>query len=122
EESIKFYEEMFGAKILFDLEMAGARNIMIKIGTSKINFYDQPPKDKGGGAIHHLGIETDDLENLVAHMKSKGFQFINKIKNLGPWKYVMIAAPDNVLLELFEIVTDKISLEQYKMITSLNSL
>ena len=122
DESIKFYKEMFGAKVVFDLEMAGARNVMIEIGTSKINFYEQPPKDQGRGAIHHLGIETDDLEALVANMKSKGFQFINKIKNLGPWKYVMVAAPDNVLLELFEIVRDKISLEQYKMITSLNSL
>ena len=120
-ESIKFYKEMFGAKILFDLEMAGARNIMIEIGGSKINFYDQPPKDQGRGAIHHLGIETDNLEALVAHMKSKGFQFINKIKSFGPWKYVMAAAPDNVLLELFEVIRDKLPTDQYKQITSLDS-
>ncbi len=98
EESIQFYREMFGAKVLFDLEMAGARNVMIAIGSSKINFYDQPPKDQRRGSIHHLGIETDDIEVLVAHMKSKGFQFINKIKSFGPLKYVMAAAPDNVLL------------------------
>ncbi len=121
EVSIKFYEEMFGAKILFDLKMAGARNIMIEIGKSKINFYDQPPKGKERGAIHHLGIETDDLEALVIHMKNKGFQFINKIKSLGPWKYVMVAAPDNVLLELFEVVKDKLPIDQYKLISSLES-
>ena len=74
DESINFYREMFGAEILFDLEMAGARNVMIAIGTAKINFYDQSPKDSGRGAIHHLGIETDDLESLVYHMKSKGFE------------------------------------------------
>jgi len=121
DESIKFYSEMFGAKVLFDLEMAGARNVMIQIGSSKINFYDQPPKDQGRGAIHHLGIETDDLEALVAHMKSKGFQFINKIKIFGPLKYVMAAAPDNVLLELFKVVKDKVSVKQYKLISSLDS-
>ena len=82
DESIKFYSEMFGAKVLFDLEMAGARNVMIQIGSSRINFYDQPPKDQGRGAIHHLGIETEDLEALVAHMKSNGFQFKKPIKNL----------------------------------------
>lgn len=119
--SIKFYREMFGAKVLFDLEMAGARNVMIQIGSSKINFYDQSPKDQGRGAIHHLGIETDDLEALVEHMKSKGFQFIKKIKELGPLKYLMAAAPDNVLLELFEVVKDKISFDQYKLISSLDS-
>ena len=121
EESIEFYEEMFGAKILFDLKMAGARNIMIEIGTSKINFYDQPYKGKERGAIHHLGIETDDLEALVIHMKNKGFHFINKIKSLGPWKYVMVAAPDNVLLELFEVVKDKLPINQYRLISSLES-
>jgi len=122
DESIKFYKEMFEAKILFDLEMAGARNVMIQIGTSRINFYDQPPKDQGCGAIHHLGIETEDLEALIAHMKSKGFQFIKKIKKFGPLKYIMAAAPDNVLLELFEVVKDKVSVDQYKLISSLDSL
>ncbi|MFX1479658.1 MAG: VOC family protein [Promethearchaeota archaeon] len=103
DESIKFYQDMFGAEILFDLKVAGARNVMISIGTSKINFYDQPPKDKGRGPIHHLGIETDDLEALVVHMKNKGFHFINEIKDIRTLKYVMAAAPDNVLLELFEL-------------------
>lgn len=121
DDSVKFYREMFGAKVLFDLEMAGARNVMIQIGSSKINFYDQSPKNQGGGAIHHLGIETDDLEALVEYMKSKGFQFIKKIKKLGPLKYLMVAAPDNVLLELFEVVKDKISFDQYKLISSLDS-
>ena len=120
DESIKFYQDMFGANILFDLKMAGARNVMISIGSAKINFYDQPPKDKGRGAIHHLGIETDDIEVLVAHMKSKGFQFIKEIKNFGPLKYVMAAAPDNVLLELFEVAKDKVSVDQYKLISSLD--
>ena len=119
DESIKFYKEMFGAKVLFDLEMAGARNVMIQIGSSRINFYDQPPKDQGRGAIHHLGIETEDLEALVAHMKSNGFQFINKIKSFGPLKYLMAAAPDNVLLELFEVVKDKVPEDQYGLISTL---
>jgi hypothetical protein len=110
---------MFGAEILFDLKMAGARNVMISIGSSKINFYDQPPKDQGRGAIHHLGIETDDLEALVLHMKDNGFQFIKEIKNFGPLKYVMASAPDNVLLELFEVVKDKLSEDQYTQISSL---
>lgn len=120
DKSIKFYREMFGAEILFDLEMAGARNVMIAIGSSKINFYDQPPKDDGKGAIHHLGIETENLEALVEHMKSKGFEFRKPIKRLGVLKYVMAEAPDHVLLELFEVVKDKITEEQYNIISSLN--
>ena len=119
DKSINFYQEMFDAKILFDLEMAGARNVMIAIGSSKINFYDQSPKAQEKGVVHHLGIETDNLEALVTYMKSKGFQFRNPIKNLGIWKYVMVEGPDHILLELFEIVKKKIPEDQYRTITSL---
>ncbi|MFW9950019.1 MAG: VOC family protein, partial [Candidatus Thorarchaeota archaeon] len=52
EKSLNFYTEMFGAVVIFDLMMAGARNVMIAIGSAKINFYDQPPKDKFRGAVH----------------------------------------------------------------------
>jgi catechol 2,3-dioxygenase-like lactoylglutathione lyase family enzyme len=120
DKSIKFYRNMFGATVLFDLELAGARNVMISIGSGKINFYDQSPKDQGRGAIHHLGIESDDLEALVEHMKNKGFKFRNPIKSFGPMKYVMAEAPDYVLLELFEVVKDRLTEDQYKTISSLD--
>ncbi|MFX1557095.1 MAG: VOC family protein [Promethearchaeota archaeon] len=117
-ESIRFYQEMFGAEILFDLELAGSRNVMIAIGASKINFYDQPPKDNGKGAVHHLGIETDNLEELVEYMKSKDYKFRKPIKDLGVLKYIMAEAPDQVLLELFEVVKDKLPQDQYRLISN----
>ena len=106
--SLKFYREMFGGEILFDLNMAGARNVFLKIGQGGLNIYDQSPPDQGKGAIHHIGIQTDDLEGLVAHMKSKGFSFRKGITDLGFWKYVMVQAPDRVLLELFQVLPEKI--------------
>ncbi|MFW9865663.1 MAG: VOC family protein [Candidatus Thorarchaeota archaeon] len=118
EKSLQFYREMFGAEIIFDLEVAGARNVMIAIGSSKINFYDQSPKDQGRGVIHHLGIETDDLESLISHMKNKGFEFRKSIKNLGILKYVMAEGPDHILLELFEVVKDRLPEDQYGLISS----
>jgi catechol 2,3-dioxygenase-like lactoylglutathione lyase family enzyme len=118
EKSLNFYTEMFGAVKLFDLEMAGARNVMVAIGSVKINFYDQPPKDKFRGVVHHLGIETDDIERLVAHMENKGYKFKNQIKNLGIWKYIMVEGPDHVLLELFEINKDKTPSTDYLKISN----
>lgn len=120
DESIKFYQEMFDAEILFDLKLAGARNAMITIGYSKINFYDQPPKDNGKGAVHHLGIETDNLSELVNYMENKGFVFKNSIKDTGLFKYVMVEAPDHVLLEIFEVKKDKIPEDMYKKISNFN--
>ncbi len=119
DESLRFYREMLGAMVIFDREMAGARNVLILIGTGKINFYDQPPKSNDHGIMHHLGIETDDLEALVEHMKSKGFKFKKSIGNHGTWKYIMAEGPDNVLLELFQIVREEITKDQYKGFSSL---
>ncbi len=84
--SLKFYQEMFGAKILADREMAGARNIFLAIGKGRIHFYEQAPRDEWRGAIHHLGIETDDLNALIEHMKAKGFHFRKEVCDLGFWK------------------------------------
>lgn len=119
DESLRFYREMFGAKIIFDREMAGARNVLISIGSGKINFYDQPPRYNQRALMHHLGIETDDLEGLVRHMKSKGFVFTNQIKNYGSWKYVMAEGPDNILLEIFQVVGDEVSADQIEGFSSL---
>ena len=106
--SLKFYQDMFGGEILADIVMAGARNVFVAIGQGRLHFYDQPPKDQGRGAIHHLGIQTDDIEALVGHMKAKGVPFRKEINDFGFWKYVMAPAPDNVLLELFQIVKEKL--------------
>ncbi len=100
--SIRFYREMFGGELVFDRVVGGARNVLLRLGTGHINFYDQPPKDSGRGGIHHLGIRTDDLAALVAHMQAKGFTFRKPITDLGHLRYVMAEAPDRVLLELFE--------------------
>ncbi len=105
---MKFYREMFGGEIVFDLNMAGARNVFVRIGRGGINFYDQAPPAPAKGAIHHIGIQTDDLEALVAHMKAKGFSFRKEITDVGFWKYVMVQGPDGVLIELFQVIPDKI--------------
>ena len=104
DETIRWWSEMLGARVVFDLEVAGARNVRLAVGRGFIHLYDQPPRVIGSGSVHHLGIQTDDLEALVTSMVAKGFQFRRPIKDFGAMKYAMATAPDNVLLELFETV------------------
>ncbi len=111
ERSIEFYREFFDGKVVLDIEAAGARNVFMRIGTGRIHFYDQPPKDSGRGAIHHFGIQTDNLEALVAKMKARGVKFRKEIADFGFWKYVMAPAPDGVLIELFEVDKEKVPAE-----------
>ena len=112
--TLKFYREMFGGEILADLNMAGARNVFVAVGQGRLHFYDQPPRDEGKGAIHHIGIQTDDLQGLVTLMKAKGFPFRKEISDFGFWKYVMVEAPDHVLLELFQIIPEKLPPGEYQ--------
>jgi len=103
DKTIKFYEDSFDGKIVLDMELAGARNVFMRIGKGRIHFYDQPPRFSGRGSIHHFGIQTDDIEGVVDKLKSKGVVFNKNITNAGFWKYIMVPAPDDILIELFEV-------------------
>ena len=100
--TITFFTKCFDAEVVWDGEAAGVRNVRIQIGNSFIHLYDQAPKAPRGGAIHHLGIETDDLEDLGLHLRSPGVALKNEIKEEKKFKYVMVKGPDDLLIELFE--------------------
>jgi hypothetical protein len=93
---------MLGAKTVWDEEAAGVRNVRLALGNAFIQIYEQPPKTARGGPIHHLGIETDDLDGLVARMTRNGYEFRNSIREQPKFRYVMIAGPDDLLIELFQ--------------------
>lgn len=100
--TVDFFRTMFGASVVWDEVVAGARGIRLQLGRAFVQVYDQPPKAPRGGAVHHLGIETDDLAGLVRSMQARGFVFRNPIREDKAFKYVMIAGPDDLLIELFE--------------------
>jgi catechol 2,3-dioxygenase-like lactoylglutathione lyase family enzyme len=100
--TIMFFTKCFDAEVIWDEEAAGVRNVRIQIGSSFIHLYDQAPKAPRGGAIHHLGIETEDLEGLLVRLKILGITWKNEIKEEKKFKYVMVEGPDDLLIELFE--------------------
>ncbi len=111
ERTIKFYEDSFGGRIVLDMELAGARNVFMRVGSGRLHFYDQPPRFSGRGSIHHFGIQTDDIEGVVRKLKSTGVVFTKGITDAGFWKYIMVPAPDDVLIELFEVDKKKVAPE-----------
>lgn len=104
--TIDFLTRMFGATVVWDENAAGTRSVRLQIGNAFIHIYDQPPRINNraerGGPVHHLGIETDDLDGLVARMKAEGFEFRKPIREEPKFRYVMVAGPDNLLIELFQ--------------------
>ena len=106
--SISFYETFFGGEVVLDMEVAGARNVFMKIGKGRIHFYDQPPKHPLRGNIHHFGIQTENIEEVVNKLKSEGIDLKKDVTDLGFWKYIMVSAPDEILIELFQVDKNRI--------------
>ena len=106
--TVGFYRRWFGAEVFYDAPFAGARNVFLKLGHGRIHLYDQAPRD-GVGAVHHLGLCVEDLEEQVARMEAGGVPIQNDIKHLAEASYIMVEGPDGVLLELFEVNRDKLT-------------
>ncbi|MBN1574232.1 MAG: VOC family protein [Deltaproteobacteria bacterium] len=108
DKSIRFYEDFFGGRVALDMELAGARNVFMRVGRGRIHFYDQPPKVPGRASIHHFGIQTDDIEGIVERLRSAGVVLRKGVADFGLWRYIMVPAPDDILVELFEVDKDKV--------------
>ena len=106
--SIRFYEEFFAGSVILDSELAGARNVFMRIGKGRLHLYDQPSKNPGKGSIHHFGIQTDDIEEVVNKLRSGGVVLKKGMTDLGFWKYIMVPAPDEILIELFQVDRTKL--------------
>jgi catechol 2,3-dioxygenase-like lactoylglutathione lyase family enzyme len=104
--AIEWYTRALGGEVYFDGDFGGVRNVFVKIGTGRLHFYSQPPRYDGKGAIHHVGIRTNDLAGLHRRLVEMGTAFRSDVREFGTWRYIMCPAPDNVLLELFEIDLD----------------
>jgi catechol 2,3-dioxygenase-like lactoylglutathione lyase family enzyme len=90
------------AKVILDEDLAGARNVLLAIGTGRLNLYDQPPRDGGRGAVHHLGVKVANLREVWRRLQVDGVMSKSGLREHAHWRYVMISAPDGVLVELFE--------------------
>ena len=109
--TVEWWRRNLQAVVSFDGEFGGARNIFMKVGKGRINIYDQQPRGKSNGAYHHVGIRVEGLAGLRDQMTANGVEFRSDIREFGNWRYLMCSAPDDVLLELFEVDIDDVSPE-----------
>jgi hypothetical protein len=66
--TVRFFRDMFGAGVVWDQEVAGARGIRLRLGRAFLMIYDQRPA----------------------------------APRAGSFDYVMVAGPDDLLIELFQ--------------------
>jgi catechol 2,3-dioxygenase-like lactoylglutathione lyase family enzyme len=99
--TIAFWRDHLGAEVVFDDDFAGARNVFLKVGQGRLHLYAQPPRTAGAATVHHLGIETDELRDLVRRLKDAGVS-VTDVRELPEASYAMAQGPDGLLLELFQ--------------------
>jgi catechol 2,3-dioxygenase-like lactoylglutathione lyase family enzyme len=69
--TVNWWCQHMGAKVFFDKELSGSRNVFLAVGTGRLHVYDQAPRDQGRGAIHHLGIKVSTSATFGSACKPK---------------------------------------------------
>lgn len=101
EATLAFWREGFGGEVVDDVDFAGARNVFLRIGTGRIHLYDQPPRHLGQGTVHHVGVQTDELESVVDLVRAMGYS-VTDIRVEPTAAYAMAQGPDELLIEIFQ--------------------
>ncbi|MCB0871065.1 MAG: VOC family protein [Solirubrobacterales bacterium] len=100
-ETISFWTEGFGGEVVFDREFAGARNVFMTVGSGRLHLYDQPPKSLDQAVVHHLGVQTDEIDEVVRRLRDMGVS-VTDVRVEPDASYAMAKAPDNLLVEIFQ--------------------
>lgn len=104
--TVTWWRRWFGARVAADETLLGSRNVMVAVGDGRLNLYDQaPPSPAGRSAVHHLGVQVRDVAGLLERMAAAGVRLRRAEPRDGEgFRYVMVEAPDDVLVEVFEAV------------------
>ncbi len=115
--SLNFWCDALGLELaeLRDVPAESAQIAFLPVGGTEIELVRPTSEDSGlakyiekrGQGMHHLCLETDDIEAMMAQLKEKGVQLINESPREGAdgKKYAFIhpKSTGGVLVELYQI-------------------
>lgn len=117
--SMRFWVDALGLKLSHKEHVASqAVNVaFLPVGDSKIELLQPTDSESGvarylekkGPGMHHICLEVDDLEPVLAKLQKADVQLINESPVIGPdgRKFVFIHpnSTNGVLVELYELIT-----------------
>ncbi len=106
----KFWEEMFGAKVIQERELGGAPSFHFDLNGMRFQVSGraegEDPVRTGSEpryGLDHFALLVDDMEAAANDLRGKGAEFICEPWDLRPGvKIAFIKGPDNVSIELAE--------------------
>jgi catechol 2,3-dioxygenase-like lactoylglutathione lyase family enzyme len=107
----EYYRRMFDARVLETTQSDGKPRVDVDLAGLKIAIEQVSPESDSSAptkpilGLDHFGLRVDDLDVATAELKRRGADFIEEPHTIRPGvKIAVIAAPDNVRLEILERV------------------
>ncbi|MDD5367735.1 MAG: methylmalonyl-CoA epimerase [Anaerolineaceae bacterium] len=120
EAALSFWRDALGLELshIEDVPSQKATVAFLPAGEGEVELVKPTSADTGvakflaekGAGMHHLCLEVDHLEEMLAELKARGVRLINETPNVLPGRkmaFIHPKASNGVLVELYE-VTDSL--------------
>lgn len=121
EEALEFWHDALGLDLSHVEDVPGENSMVafLPAQESEVELVKPTNEDSGiarflknhGPGMHHICFEVYDIEETMAHLKSKGVRLINQSPEIGTGgKKIAFVHPDSthgVLVELYQLTSDE---------------
>ncbi len=109
EETARFYERMFGAKIIRTMQ-DGRERLDLELGGQAIFIAPVPPDGKTAApprspyqGLDHIGLTVSEIDAVVADLKGRGAEFTMEPTTIRPGvRIAFLRGPEDVSIELID--------------------
>lgn len=102
EATAQFYVDTLGAKILSKNATGGYRLDLHGLTLNVSRFLEAQTRAQKYG-MEHIAIDTDELDDLVAKLKTRGIHILEQTVVSGGRRVCFFEGPDGVQLEFIEM-------------------
>lgn len=117
ESPLNFWRDALGLELtqVEEIPSEQARIAFLPTGDSEIELVQPTTDDSGlarylekrGPGMHHICLEVDDIDGMLAQLKEKGIQLINEEAKVGSdgrrYAFVHPKSTSGVMVELYEL-------------------
>ena len=117
EATLGFWQDALGMEVAGTLEVPAelAKIAFMPMGGSEIELVMPTTSDSGlakflekrGPGMHHICLEVDDIDGMLAQLKEKGVQMINETPRTGVggkrYAFIHPKSARGVMIELYEL-------------------
>ena len=102
DQTVKFYVDTFGAKVLNKNARGGYRIDLCGLEMNVSGFLEEQKREQKYG-MEHIAIDTDELDTIVAKLKAQGINILEQTVVSGGRRVCFFEGPDGVQLEFIEM-------------------